>query len=253
MNDRTAKLRRESLDAAPSISGERARLLTEFYQANHGRYSVPVMRARAFHYLCEHKTLYFGEGRTDCRRARASSEGGADVSRAELSQPRGPQILNSRPKTWYRVEDETLRLYEEKVIPYWRGRSMRDRMFAELPQDWQDAYRAGIYTEFMEQRAPGHTVLDDKIYSKGMLDFKADIRRAVASLDFLNDAEAYEKREALKSFDISCDARHSVRGTPRGPGPGTGRQGSPAAAARRAAQDRRGVQSCARASAAGFP
>ena len=82
---------------------------------------------------------------------------------------------------------------------------MRDRMFAELPQDWRAAYDAGIFTEFMEQRAPGHTVLDGKIYRKGMLDFKADIARAASSLDFLADPEAYEKRETLKSFDIACD------------------------------------------------
>jgi formate C-acetyltransferase len=104
------------------------------------------------------------------------------------------------------VDDETVRLYEEQVIPYWRGRSMRDRMFEELPLEWKDAYQAGIFTEFMEQRAPGHTVLDGKIYSKGLLDFKADIARALASLDFLNDPGAYERQEALKSFDLSCDA-----------------------------------------------
>ena len=79
-------------------------------------------------------------------------------------------------------------------------------MFAELPPEWLDAYQAGMFTEFMEQRAPGHTVLDDKIYHKGMRDFKRDIAAAIAGLDFLSDAEAYDKREALKSMDISCDA-----------------------------------------------
>ena len=63
-----------------------------------------------------------------------------------------------------------------------------------------------MFTEFMEQRAPGHTVLDDKIYSKGMLDFKADIARAKAKLDFLEDPEAYDKSQALRSFQIACDA-----------------------------------------------
>ena len=47
MNDRTSQLRRQSLDTPPSISGERAQLLTDFYQANQGRCSVPAMRARA--------------------------------------------------------------------------------------------------------------------------------------------------------------------------------------------------------------
>ena len=116
------------------------------------------------------------------------------------------EILNSRPLTHYDVDEECIRVYRERVIPYWRGRSMRDKIFAELPPEWHDAYNAGLYTEFMEQRAPGHTVLDDKIYSKGLLDFKRDIAEAIERLDFINDARALDRREALRSFDIACDA-----------------------------------------------
>ncbi len=92
------------------------------------------------------------------------------------------------------------------MIPFWRGRSLRDRIFALLPEAWHDAYAAGIFTEFMEQRAPGHTVLDDKIYAKGMLDFREDIAAATAALDFAADPEAYDKREQLEAMAISCDA-----------------------------------------------
>jgi len=60
MNERTARLRRASLDAKPKISHERACLLSEFYQANEGKFTVPVMRARSFLYLCERKTIYIG-------------------------------------------------------------------------------------------------------------------------------------------------------------------------------------------------
>ncbi len=56
MNARTSKLRQESLDAKPSISPERAILMTEFYQAHEGEYSVPVMRAMTFLHLCRHQT-----------------------------------------------------------------------------------------------------------------------------------------------------------------------------------------------------
>ncbi len=206
MTERTRRLRRQSLDTSPSISGERARLMTEFYAANDGRYSVPVMRARAFHHLCQHKTIYLGEDELIVGERGPRPKAVPTFPELTCHSVEDLKILNSRPKTWYRVDDETVRLYEEEIIPYWRGRSMRDRMFEELPPEWKDAYNAGLFTEFMEQRAPGHTVLDGKIYSKGMLDFKADIARAAASLDFLNDPEAYEKREALKSFDISCDA-----------------------------------------------
>ncbi len=206
MTNRTAKLREQSLGTSPSISGERARLMTEFYQANEGRYSAPVMRARAFLHLCQHKTIYIGEGELIVGERGPSPKAVPTFPELTCHSLEDLRILNSRPKTWYRVDVETIKLYAEKIIPYWRGRSMRDRMFAELSEEWKAAYEAGLFTEFMEQRAPGHTVLDDKIYSKGMLDFKKDIAAAIAALDFLNDPEAYEKREALKSFDISCDA-----------------------------------------------
>jgi pyruvate formate-lyase/glycerol dehydratase family glycyl radical enzyme len=206
MNERTEKLRRESLDGVPSISPERALLVTRFYRANEGRYSVPVMRAQAFLHLCMHKSIHIGEDELIVGERGPRPKAVPTYPELTCHSLEDLRILDSRPKTWYRVDDECLRAYDQEVIPYWRGRSMRDRMFAELPQDWRDAYDAGVFTEFMEQRAPGHTVLDGKIYGKGMLDFKADISRAISSLDFLADPEAYEKREALKSFDIACDA-----------------------------------------------
>jgi len=97
-------------------------------------------------------------------------------------------------------------VYEQEVIPYWRGRSMRDRLFEAVPEEWRAAYDAGLFTEFMEQRAPGHTVLDDKIYRKGMLDFKREIAEALAALDLARDPEAYDRREQLAAMDIACDA-----------------------------------------------
>ena len=206
MTDRTARLRRQSLDTPPSLSPERAVLMTEFYQANTGLYSVPVMRAMAFLHLCQRKTLCLGEEELIVGERGPAPKLVPTFPELTCHSVEDLQILNSRPKTWYRVPDECIQLYREKVIPYWRGRSMRDKLFAELPPEWKDAYQAGMFTEFMEQRAPGHTVLDDKIYRKGMLDFKRDITEAMAKLDFLKDPEALDRREALKSFDITCDA-----------------------------------------------
>jgi trans-4-hydroxy-L-proline dehydratase len=106
--------------------------------------------------------------------------------------------------------------YERDIIPFWRGRSLRDQIFAVLPQDWHDAYEAGVFTEFMEQRAPGHTVLDDKIYGRGLRDFQGDIASAKALLDFERDSEAEDKRAQLEAMDFSCEAlillaeRHAV-------------------------------------------
>ncbi len=206
MNERTARLREMSLQTHPSISSERAVLLTEFFKANDGFYSIPVMRAKSFHYLCERKTLYFGDEELIVGERGPAPK--AVPTYPELTCHSGDdlKILDSRSKTNYSVSAECLKDYEEKVIPYWHGRTMREKIFQALDPIWVRAYEAGMFTEFMEQRAPGHTVLDDKIYRLGMNDFKRRIAESISALDFENDKEAFAKREELRAMDVSCDA-----------------------------------------------
>jgi len=108
--------------------------------------------------------------------------------------------------TRYSIPEEDIRTYEREVIPYWQGRSIRDRIFGHLPDEWRRAYETGMFTEFMEQRAPGHTGLDGTIYRKGMLDFKREIAERLAALDYLEDPRAADRAEELKAMAIACDA-----------------------------------------------
>jgi pyruvate formate-lyase/glycerol dehydratase family glycyl radical enzyme len=217
MNSRTECLRRRSLETRPSISAERALLLTRFYRENEGRFSAPVMRARAFLELCEKKTVYLGEGELIVGERGPAPKATPTFPELTCHSLEDLRILDSRPLTSYAVAPAVVRAYEREVIPYWRGRSLRDRLFAELPPEWHALYEAGLFTEFMEQRAPGHTVLDDKIYRRGLVDFKADIAAAISALDFSGDPEAWAKREELLAMDLSCDAvirfaeRHAER------------------------------------------
>jgi len=204
VNARTEGLREESLEARPAISAERALLLTEFHREHEGRHSVPVLRALAFRHLCERKSVHLGAGELIVGERGPAPKMVPTYPELTCHSAEDLRILDSRPRTSYAVAPECLRAYEETVIPYWRGRSMRDHIFAAMTPAWQAAYEAGVFTEFMEQRAPGHTVLDDKIYRKGMLDFKADIARAMAALG--GDPESPAKREQLRAMDIACDA-----------------------------------------------
>lgn len=206
MTGRTERLRQESLAAEPAISAERAQLITEFYRENDGRWSIPVMRARSFHHLCEKKTIYIGDGELVVGERGPAPKLVSTYPELTCHSIDDLRILNSREKTSYRVDDACLKAYRETVIPYWGTRSLRDKIFDALPKEWHQAYQYGIFTEFMEQRAPGHTVLDDKIYQKGLLDFKKEIAQAAALLDFASDPDAWARREQLTAMDISCDA-----------------------------------------------
>lgn len=216
MNPRTSHLRQESLAAVPTISAERALLLTEFYRENLGRLSTPLLRARSFQHLCAKKTLFLGEGELIVGERGPIPKAVPTYPELTCHSLEDLRILDSRPKTSYRVAPDVLEAYEAMVIPYWRGRSLRDQLFPLLPPEWHQAYAAGVFTEFMEQRAPGHTVLDDKVYRKGMNDFRKDIAAAIAALDFQRDPEALDRREQLLAMDVSCEAlvlfaqRHAV-------------------------------------------
>ena len=206
MSERTVRLRQLSLDTPPSISSERAELLTDFYQAELGKHSVPVLRALAFKHLCQHKTLYLGADELIVGERGPAPKVVPTYPELTCHSVEDLRILDSRPKTHYNVPNACFEAYESTVIPYWQGRSLRDRIFPALPEAWHQAYEAGIFTEFMEQRAPGHTVLDDKIYGKGMIDFKIDIATALEGLDLTEDPEGQDKQEALRAMDIACDA-----------------------------------------------
>jgi formate C-acetyltransferase len=203
---RIARLRKESFEALPSISIERAVLVTRFYKKNYGKYSIPVLRALNFKNLCEQKTIYIGQDELIVGERGPHPKAVSTFPELTCHTLEDLQILNSRKMTRYTVSEEDTADYEKEVIPYWQGRSMRERVFNRVPQQWQDAYGAGMFTEFMEQRAPGHTTLDGIIYVKGMLDFKAEIAESLARLDYLNDPQAADKAEELKAMDISCDA-----------------------------------------------
>jgi pyruvate formate-lyase/glycerol dehydratase family glycyl radical enzyme len=205
MNERVARLRQCSLDTKPWLSIERAKLITDFYRQCEG-VSIPVQRALAFKYIMEHKTLWIGDGELIVGERGPSPKGTPSFPELCCHSMQDLEILDTREKISYKVNDEARRIQRDEVIPYWKGRSMRDRMFRELDQSWKDAYEAGVWTEFMEQRAPGHTVLGDVIYRKGLLDLQAEIQEALAKLDFFNDPDAYNKQQELKAMSIAADA-----------------------------------------------
>ncbi len=206
MNNRITALRQESFSTHPSISIERALLETEFYKENSGKHSLPVLRALCFKYLCEKKSLHLGAGELIIGERGPGPKVVPTFPELTCHSVEDLRILNSRTMTSYQVAEDDIERYQLEVIPYWQGRSMRDRIFSEIPEDWRRAYEAGLFTEFMEQRAPGHTALDGTIYTMGMVDFKQRIADRISRLDYQNDPEASDKAEQLQAMDISCDA-----------------------------------------------
>ncbi len=206
MNERVQKLRKLSVEAEPSLSIERALHETAFYKENFGKMSVPVLRAANYLDHCQKKTIYLGEGELIVGERGPKPKCVPTFPELTCHSVDDLNVLNNRELQRYTISQEDIDTYASEVIPYWAGKTQRERIFSHVPQEWRLAYEAGMFTEFMEQRAPGHTTLDGKIYRKGMLDYKREIVANLASLDYLNDPEATDKLEEWKAMDISCDA-----------------------------------------------
>lgn len=206
MSERVTRMRTASLQAVPTISTERAELMTEFSKRNTGLLSAPVQRALVFHYLMEHKTICINPFELIVGEKGPAPKATPTYPELCCHSLQDLDILNSRDKISFAVNEQARQVYQDTIIPFWQGKSMRDLIFQEMTDEWQAAYEAGVFTEFMEQRAPGHTVLDGKIYHKGLLDFQQDIQRSLEGLDYLNDADAYARQEELKAMRICTDA-----------------------------------------------
>ncbi|OQX77866.1 MAG: formate C-acetyltransferase/glycerol dehydratase family glycyl radical enzyme [Bacteroidetes bacterium 4484_276] len=207
MNERIKKLRNQSLKAVNRISAERALLVTEFYKSGRAmQVSVPIRRALAFEYILKKKHICINKGELIVGERGPAPKATPTYPEVSLHSLKDLDILHSRPKVSFKADEETRTAYRDVIIPFWKGKSNRDKIMANMDRAWLDAYSAGMFTEFQEQRAPGHTVAGNIIYQKGMRDIQDDIRKAIDQLDFYNDPDALDKREQLKANDIAAEA-----------------------------------------------
>jgi len=207
LSERVKKLRDQSLNAVETLSAERALLVTQFYKSDEAReLSAPVKRARAFEYLLRNKKICINEGELIVGERGPAPKATPTYPEISLHSMKDLEILNTREKVFFRVDDEVKSIYRDEIIPFWSGKSNRDRIMSLMTSEWHNAYNAGLFTEFQEQRAPGHTVLGYKMFKTGFLALKEEIAAALKLLDYFNDRMAYEKYEELKAMDIACDA-----------------------------------------------
>lgn len=203
---RTKKLREASVTTKPHISIERAVLFTEAYKKWEGSVEMPVLRALSFKHFMENRTLCINDGELIVGEKGDSAQGAPTYPEICCHTIEDMNVMNDRDIVDFSVTEEDKRIQEEIIIPFWEKRQTRRKIVNAMSPEWRRAYEAGMFTEFMEQRAPGHTVCGDIIYRKGFADLKKDIETEIANLDFLNDREAYDKKADLEAMAIACDA-----------------------------------------------
>ena len=206
MNDRIRRLRQQSVETPATLTIERALIETAFYKENYGKYPVPVLRAKNFYEICAKKAIYIGDDELIVGERGPRPKAVPTFPELTCHSVEDLRVLDTRDLQAYHISQEDIDTYAREVIPYWEGKTQRERIFGHVSKEWEDAYHAGVFTEFMEQRAAGHTAMDGKMYHTGLLDLKERIRARIAALDYINDPEATDKQKELEAMSISCDA-----------------------------------------------
>ena len=206
MNERIKRLRQENFETPTTLSIERALIETEFYKQNYGTMPIAVLRAKNFYEICKRKTIYIGKDELIVGERGPLPKAVPTFPELTCHSVEDLHTLNERELQRYTISQEDIDTYEREVIPYWAGKTQRERIFNHVSKEWEEAYHAGVFTEFMEQRAAGHTAMDGKMYHTGLLDLRERIQKKIESLDFIYDPEATDKQQELEAMAISCDA-----------------------------------------------
>ena len=206
MNERIRRLRQQNFDTPTTLSIERALIETAFYKEHYGTMPTPVLRARNFYEICKKKTIYIGDDELIVGERGPLPKAVPTFPELTCHSVEDLHTLNERELQRYTISQEDIDTYERELIPYWKGKTQRERIFNHVSKEWEEAYHAGVFTEFMEQRAAGHTAMDGKMYHEGLLDVKARIEKRIAELDYIYDPEATDKQQELEAMAISCDA-----------------------------------------------
>ena len=206
MNERIQKLRELSVTTPVHIDLERAKIETDFYKANDGKYSIPVMRAMVLKEYFSRKTLYLGDGELIIGEKGKDPQASPTFPELCCHSVEDMVVMSERELVSFKTTEEDRKLQAEEIIPYWTGRSMREKILAWMTPEWHECYSAGMFTEFMEQRGPGHTCGGEQVFTTGYLDYKEKIQKTMDALDYINDPDAVNKCEELKAMDIACDA-----------------------------------------------
>ena len=206
MNERIKRLHKQSLETPTTLTIERALIETAFYKENEGKWPIAVLRAKNFYEICKKKTIYIGDDELIVGERGPVPKAVPTFPELTCHSVEDLHVLDTRELQPYHISQADIDTYEREVIPYWKGKTQRERIFNHVSKEWEEAYHAGVFTEFMEQRAAGHTAMDGKMYHRGLLDCKQMIKEQIEKLDYINDPEATDKQQELEAMDISCDA-----------------------------------------------
>lgn len=191
--ERVEKLRQRVLSFKPSISSERAKLVTQSYQETEGQPMV-LRRAKALEKVLKQMEIHIAEGElivgnhsTAPRSAPIFPEMGTEKVEENLD------AMEERPQDRMVVPEDVKRDLRA-LFPYWHGKTVREMVFASLSGPSARARKANMFTlDNHEDGGLGHVLPDfPRVLQRGFRDMIEETRTNMEGLN-LSVAEQYRQ------------------------------------------------------------
>ncbi len=207
---RIERMKTAFLEVKPSVSIARAKATTEIYQAN-PNLPVKLLRAQAFYRACQTIPVHIGEDELIVGSPSGKQRAGIfcpEISWRWLESEM--DTIHQRNQDPYVIAEEDKEVLREDLFPFWRGRSIDEKIYAQL----EDlgilplTFESGIIdaelkaTNGAGEYAPGYSNI---LVKKGFNGIKKDARKQLKQFDIANP-EHTENIYFLKSVIIACDA-----------------------------------------------
>lgn len=205
---RVEKLKKQYQQFIPTMNLDLALVKTEVMEETAGEH-MSIRRAKAFKKYCETKVinildeeLIVGNTGAFPREAVVTPEVSADWINEEL------ETMSTREFDPIQIDDQSKKLWKEKIAPYWKGKTVLNQWLARIPEEVKElGYKSGIIdAEIKTQTGPGEICLgyENILFVKGYGGIKAHAKEVRDNLK-LTLCNEIEKRDYLQSVMIICD------------------------------------------------
>jgi formate C-acetyltransferase len=202
LTDRVLALRKTAVAVEPKICHERALLITKAYQENEER-PIGIKRALAVAAVLDRMSIHMLDGElivgSHAREPRAAPifpEFDIRYLEAELD------TIEKRTGDRFLVPGETKDALRG-IFPFWRGRTVKDRVYSMLTDDLRKGGQWGIGVfdnEWTMENGDGHIAVDyPKLLRLGLSGIMEEVSGKLARLD-LSQPENFEKHFFYQSL-----------------------------------------------------
>lgn len=204
---RVERLRQQLLNAPLKVCSERARLVTESYRETES--DPPVMRrAKALKKVLENMSIFILNDELIVGHIASAQRNAAIYPEFDVVWlERELETISTRKQDRFGVPDNVKQDIRE-IIPYWKGRTVKERLFASLPADTRRVrLESGVFSVTVHEGVGlGHVLLDyASVLRRGLLDIKREIQSKLESLD-TTEPDAMPRFHWWTAAALTCDA-----------------------------------------------